>query len=61
MWFSIDSKEGEAQPGDATFASAIGTNLSQLSSDEMAVLSRHGAALVKTRLTQYAPELIPMI
>ncbi|MDB6145056.1 MAG: patatin [Pseudomonas sp.] len=58
MWFSIDSKIGQAQDGDASFASSIDTNLSKLSDDEMAVLTRHGAALVKARLTMYAPELL---
>ncbi|MGE8064801.1 patatin-like phospholipase family protein [Pseudomonas sp. NPDC089569] len=58
MWFSIDSREGEERQGDAAFASAIDTNLRRLSSEEMAVLTRHGAALVKARLTAYAPELL---
>lgn len=58
MWFSIDSRKGEAQPGDAAFASAIDTNLRGLSAEEMTVLTRHGAPLVKTRITQYAPELL---
>ncbi|MNZ49012.1 Patatin-like phospholipase [compost metagenome] len=58
MWFSIDSRIGEAQAGDAAFASAIDTNLRKLSSEEMAVLTRHGGALVKARITQYAPELL---
>lgn len=57
LWFSIDSKGGEKQPGDAEFASAIGTNLKKLSSDEMSVLTRHGGALVAARIEQYAPEL----
>ncbi|MFB8831610.1 hypothetical protein ACE0DR_25490 [Azotobacter sp. CWF10] len=60
MWFSIDSRNGEAQAGDAAFASAIDTNLRKLSPEEMAVLTRHGAALVKARITQYAPELIEL-
>lgn len=59
MWFSIDSRIGESQPGDAAFASTIETNLRRLSVDEMAVLGRHGASLVKARVTQYAPELKP--
>lgn len=59
MWFSIDSRIGESLPGDAAFASAIDTNLRRLSQEEMAVLSRHGASLVKARITQYAPELLP--
>jgi len=58
MWFSIDSTEGEAQAGDAAFASAIDTNLRRLSEAEMNVLTRHGAALVKARLERYAAELL---
>jgi NTE family protein len=58
LWFSIDSKEGEVQPGDATFASAISTNLKRLTADEMDVLTRHGGALVEARLHRYAPELL---
>lgn len=58
MWFSIDSRVGEARSGDAAFASAIDTNLRRLTSEEMDVLTRHGAALVKARLTAYAPELL---
>lgn len=58
IWFSIDSHTGEQQPGDAAFASAIGTNLKQLSDPEMAVLTRHSAALLEARLTAYAPELL---
>ncbi|MGE8186025.1 patatin-like phospholipase family protein [Pseudomonas sp. NPDC086278] len=58
MWFSIDSKVGEARQGDAAFASAIATNLSRLSAEEMDVLTRHGASLVKARLSAYAPELL---
>lgn len=57
LWFSIDSKEGEAQPGDAAFASAIGTNLKKLSDAEMTVLARHSAALLTSRIEKYAPEL----
>jgi NTE family protein len=57
LWFSIDSKEGEAQPGDAAFASAIGTNLKKLSDAEMTVLVRHSAALLTSRIEKYAPEL----
>jgi NTE family protein len=57
LWFSIDSEEGEAQAGDAGFASAIGTNLKRLSDAEMAVLTRHGGALVSARIARYAPEL----
>jgi NTE family protein len=57
LWFSIDSIEGQAQPGDAAFASAIGTNLKRLSEAEMSVLMRHGDALLGARITRYAPEL----
>ncbi len=58
LWFSIDSRIGEARPGDAAFASAISTNLARLSNEEMDVLTRHGGALLASRLGQYAPELI---
>ncbi len=58
LWFSIDSKEGETQAGDAAFASAIDTNLRALSDDEMDVLTRHGGGLVNSRLRRYAPELL---
>jgi len=58
LWFSIDSKEGEAQAGDAAFSSAIATNLQRLSDDEMNVLTRHGGALVEARVRRYAPELV---
>jgi len=57
LWFSIDSKEGEAQPGDAIFASSIKTNLKRLSQEEMNVLTRHGGALLAARINRYAPEL----
>jgi NTE family protein len=57
LWFSIDSVEGEAQPGDAAFASAVGTNLKRLSPPEMSVLMRHGGALLDARIDRYAPEL----
>ncbi len=57
LWFSIDSKVGEKQPGDASFASAIGTNLKKLSDEEMTVLMPNGGALLATRIDQYAPEL----
>jgi len=57
LWFSIDSKEGEAQAGDAAFASAVGTNLKKLSDAEMTVLARHSAALLAHRVETYAPEL----
>jgi len=58
LWFSIDSMVGQDTPGDATFASSIGTNLKRLSNDEMTVLQRHGGALVEARLKAYAPELL---
>ena len=58
LWFSIDSEEGEAQPGDAAFASAVGTNLKKLSSAEMTVLTRHAAALLTSRIERYAPEMV---
>lgn len=58
LWFSIDSVEGEENAGDAAFASAIGTNLKRLSDPEMAVLTRHGGALVEARIRRYAPELV---
>jgi NTE family protein len=57
LWFSIDSKQGEKQDGDASFASSIGTNLKRLSDEEMSVLTRHGASLLGARIAQYAPEL----
>jgi NTE family protein len=58
LWFSIDSPKGELQSGDAELASAIGTDLKRLSAAEIALLSRHGAALVEARLNAYAPELL---
>jgi NTE family protein len=58
LWFSIDSKEGEVQSGDAAFASAISTNLKRLADDEMKVLARHGGGLVESRIRKYAPELV---
>lgn len=58
MWFSIDSVEGQARAGDASFASSIRTNLTKLSRDEMDVLTRHGGALLEKRLRDYAPELL---
>jgi NTE family protein len=58
LWFSIDSLIGQAQDGDATFASSIGTNLKALNADELAVLARQGGALLEHRLRTYAPELI---
>ena len=61
LWFSIDSAVGQANAGDASFASSIGTNLKRLSNDEMVVLQRHGGALVEARLNAYAPELLSAI
>jgi len=58
LWFSIDSSHGESQPGDGAIASSIGTNLRRLSDAELAVLTRHGGALVEARLARYAPELL---
>ena len=57
LWFSIDSREGEATPGDAAFASAIDTNLKALKDPERTVLARHGGALVAARIQRWAPEL----
>lgn len=57
LWFSIDSRDGEATPGDAAFASAIATNLKALKDAERAVLARHGGALVAARIARHAPEL----
>ena len=59
VWFSIDNTVGEEREGDAAFASSIGTNLSRLSTAEMSVLGRHGAALLTHRLRTYVPEIIP--
>ena len=58
VWFSIDSAIGQAQDGDAAFASAISTNLKRLSGDEMTVLKRHAGALLMHRLHTYTPELL---
>ncbi len=58
MWFSIDSVIGEAQAGDAQFASSIATNLSALNAAQRAVLVRHGGALLESRIRSYAPELL---
>ncbi|MDP2171423.1 MAG: patatin-like phospholipase family protein [Rhodocyclaceae bacterium] len=58
LWFSIDSQIGESQPGDSSFASAIGTNLKKLSAAEMLVLTRHSGALLEHRLATYANELL---
>lgn len=59
LWFSIDSKIGEEKPGDATFASSISTNLKRLTDEEMDVLTRHSAALLRSRLQTFAKELVP--
>lgn len=58
LWCSIDSTEGEINPGDAAFCSVIGTNLKKLSAPELSVLTRHGGALMMARLKRYAPELL---
>ena len=58
IWFSIDSQDGEIQPDDAEVASSIATRLRRLNSQEMQVLTRHGGALVHSRLQRYAPELL---
>lgn len=57
-WFSIDSEEGEAQAGDAAFASTVRTHLKKLAPAELAVLTRHGGALLAHRLQTYMPELL---
>lgn len=59
LWFSIDSDDGENQPLDAQQAGAIQTNLKRLTDREITLLMRHGAALVKRRVEQHAPELLP--
>jgi NTE family protein len=61
LWFSIDSPLGQVNPGDAELASRVGTNLKALSSGEMSLLTRHGAALVEHRLTTYASELLGQV
>ena len=58
LWFSIDSVNGQAQEGDAQFASSIGTNLTALNAAQRAVLVRHGGALVEARIHAFAPELL---
>ncbi len=58
LWFSIDSVEGEAQAGDAAFASSIGTNLKALPAAEIDVLNRHGGSLIEARIRKYTPELL---
>jgi NTE family protein len=57
LWFSIDSVEGEAQPGDAAFACAVRTHLKKLSQAEVSVLTRHATSLLTSRIDRYAPEL----
>ena len=58
VWFSIDSTVGQAQDGDAAFASAIRTNLKRLSAAESTVLQRHAGALLTERLQRFTPELL---
>ena len=58
IWFSIDSSEGEVNPGDAVFASSIKTNLKKLNPAELDVLGRHSAGLLTSRINLYVPELI---
>lgn len=58
MWFSIDSRDGEINPGDAEFASSIGTNLKRLTEAELDVLTRHAGALCEARVRNWAPELL---
>jgi NTE family protein len=57
LWFSIDSRLGEANPGDAVFASNIRTNLAKLRREELAILDRHAQSLLDHRIGLYAPEL----
>jgi len=58
VWFSIDSRLGEANAGDAVFASNIRTNLHKLRSEELAILDRHAQSLLGHRIATYAPELL---
>lgn len=58
IWFSIDSREGEVNPGDAVFASSIKTHLKKLNAAELEVLGRHAAGLLNSRINLYVPELI---
>lgn len=58
MWFSIDSEDGELNPGDAEFASSIGTNLKKLSNAQINVLTRHAGAICEARIKAWAPELL---
>jgi NTE family protein len=58
VWFSIDSRIGQAHDGDAAFASAIKTDLHRLGSAEINVLVRHAGALLGHRLQTYTPELL---
>lgn len=53
IWFSIDSDKGQAQQGDATFASSIKTDLKALKADQLAVLVRHSRALLSHRLKMF--------
>jgi NTE family protein len=57
IWFSIDSREGEVNPGDAVFASSIKTNLKKLNEAELDVLGRHAGGLLDSRIKLYVPEL----
>jgi NTE family protein len=58
IWFSIDSREGEVNEGDAVFASSISTNLKKLNAAELGVLGRHAGGLLDSRLKLYVPELV---
>jgi NTE family protein len=58
LWFSIDSQNGEAIPGDARAASKIPTDLASLDAKQREILRRHGGALVLARIRRYAPELL---
>ena len=61
LWFSIDSQEGEINPGDARFASSIGTNLKKLDEHEIAVLKRHAGGLLVSRIEEHATKLIQKV
>lgn len=58
LWFSIDSEDGELNPGDAEFASNIGTNLKKLNDAQMTVLTRHAGSLCEARINSWASELL---
>jgi len=58
IWFSIDSRKGEVNEGDAVFASSISTNLKKLDTAELGVLGRHAGGLLASRIELYVPELI---